>query len=83
MGRWLRVWFALLALFGPPALVPEAQARPVAVSVGGSQPEEAQRWARARRASADPVVEAAPAVTASADRASPRPLYLLNRALLH
>lgn len=83
VGRWLRVWFALLALFGPAALVPEAQARPVAVSVGGGAPVAEQRFARPPRVTRDAVEPTALAVVAAGGHLPGRPLYLLNRSLLH
>lgn len=82
MGRWLRLWFALLALFGPAVVVPEAQARPVAVSVGGAQPEAQLRWVYSRERVARRF-EAAPEVAPAFVARASRPLYLLHRALLH
>jgi hypothetical protein len=78
----LRLWFALLALFGPSALVPEAQARPAVVSVGGSQPEAPQRWARPRDRITQRVEATAPRLAAGSAPTQTRSLYLLNRALL-
>jgi len=82
VSRWLRLFFGLLALFGPAAFPVEASTRPVAVAVGGSKAAPVVVAAREPRVGVERPEWPVPSSPRLEGARSERPLYLLNRALL-